>query len=201
MRASLIISIFLFLTLYACDNSRTQGKHQNEIPKALDDKSSSFEIISKRGYDDLLERLYKELAEKTPELNELEKQIEKLADSKSDSTEVFNLYDGKNRNYYHSANNHVLKIKDSVLEERMKMLIETSLNKYNNSVSKHNDILKSIDNKSISLTDLHLVLKITRTLPLIEKYQIDNMPATKPLEGYSKQLDKTIRYADSLIKK
>ena len=194
-------AIFLFLTLYSCNNSRTQDQHQNETPKALEDKGSAYEIISKRGYDDLLESLYKELADKTQELKELEKQIDKLADSKSDSTELFSKYDEKSQSYYRSANNHVEQIKDTVLKESMMQLIENSLAKYNSSVSKHHDILKSINTKELSLNDLHLILKITRTLPLIDKYQKENLPATKSLEGYSNQLDKTIKYADSLTKK
>lgn len=201
MRTSLLISTFIFLTLYSCDNSRTQDKHQNETPKALEEKGSSFEFISKRGYDDLLESLYKELANKNPELKELERQIDKLADNKGDSSELFYKYDEKNQSYYHSANNHIEQISDTVLKERMKILIENSLTKYNSSVLNNNDILRSINNKYSSLNDLHLILKITRTLPLIEKYQKDNLPSTKSLEGYSNQLDKTIKYADSLIKK
>jgi len=201
MRTSLFISTFIFLTLYSCDNSRIQDKHQNETPKALEDKSSSFEFISKRSYDDILESLYKELADKTPELKRLEKEIDILADSKADSAELFTIYDGKNQSYYRSANSHIEQIKDTVLKERMKLLIENSLTKYNSSVSNHNDILKFIDSKYVSLNDLYLILKITRTLPLIDKYQKDNLPSTKPLEGYSKQLDKTIKYADSLTKK
>ena len=201
MRTSIIISSFIFLTLYSCDNSRKQEKPQNETPKALEDKSPSYEILSKRGYDDLLEDLYQDLAENNPELKELENQIGNLADSKSDSAELFNNYNGKNESYYKSANNHVEQIKDTVLKERMKLLIKNSLTKYNSSVSNHNDLLKSIDNKYISLKDLHYILKITRTLPLIDKYQKDNLPSTKSLEGYSNQLDKTIKYADSLTKK
>jgi hypothetical protein len=38
-------------------------------------------------------------------------------------------------------------------------------------------------------------------LPLIEKYQNDNLPTTKSFEGYVKQQDKTIELADTLIKK
>jgi hypothetical protein len=201
MRTSILIATFIILTFNSCDNSVSQDGHQNETPKALEDKSSSYETIYKRGYNDLIESLYKELTDKTPELKELEKQIDKLTGSKSDTAELFNKYNRKNLSYYHSANNRIEQIKDSVLKERMKLLIETSLTKYNSAVSKHNDILNSIDNKNVSLNDIHLILKITRTLPLIDKYQKENLPSTSSLEGYSKQLDKTIKYADSLTKK
>ncbi len=201
MRTIVLLLALCFLTLFSCDNSRTQDKPKNETPKALEDKSSSYEIVSKRGYDDLVESLYKELADKTPELNELEKQIDNLADTRNDSTKSFNIYNGKNKSYYQSAINHVEQMKDTVLKDKIKLLIQNSLTKYNKTVSKHNDILKSIDCKSLSLNDLHTILKITRTLLLIDKYQQDAIPATKSLEGYSKQLDKTIKFADTLTKK
>ncbi|MBO9684647.1 MAG: hypothetical protein J7502_18605, partial [Flavisolibacter sp.] len=103
--------------------------------------------------------------------------------------------------YYRSADSHIEQIKDTVIKEKMKLLIHTNLTKYGSLVSKHNDILNSIDRKTITLNDLHLILKITSTLPLIEKYQMDNLPTTRPLDGYSKQLSKTAQYADSLTKK
>ena len=42
--------------------------------------------------------------------------------------------------------------------------------------------------------------KTTLACQLIEKYQKDDLPITKPLEEYSKQLNKTAQYADSLTK-
>jgi hypothetical protein len=200
MRTSILIFSLLFLTLISCDNSRTEEQSKNDTPKALEDKSSSDVIVSKRGYEDFIESLYKELSDKTPDLKELEMQIDKLADSKSDSLEQFNKYDDKNKSYYQSAENHIEQIKDSVIKEKIKLLIQTSVTKYGSLISKHNDILNSIDKQTITLNDLHLILKITRTLPLIEKYQKDNLPTTKPLEEYSKQLNKTVQYADSLTK-
>ena len=72
---------------------------------------------------------------------------------------------------------------------------------YNSSTSRHNDLLKSIETKNMTLSDLHIILKIAWTLPVIEKFQRDNLPSTKSLDGYLKQLDGTIKYADTLSKK
>ena len=87
--------MYFCLTFGSCNNSRTQDKDKQETPKALDDKSSS-EIFSKRGADDLIESLYKELADKTPELKDLEDKIENITKSKTDSTESFDKYNEKN---------------------------------------------------------------------------------------------------------
>jgi len=44
-------------------------------------------------------------------------------------------------------------------------------------------------------------LIITTTLPLIEKYQNDNLPTTKSINGYSNQLDKVLRLENILLEK
>lgn len=200
MRIYLLLTISILLAI-SCDNPGTQSLSEKESPKALDDNSASYEYISKRGYDDLIEGLYSELADKTPALKALETAVDKLAVSKSDSLELFTNYHGKNQRYYRSAEEHLGQMKDTVLKEKMKRLIEASLTKYDQSVSKHTTIINAIDKKNITLNDLHLILKITKTLPVIENYQSRNLPSTRPIEGYSTQLDKTIFYADSLTKK
>ena len=202
MRVALIISIVVSFALAACTNSRAKDKQVQETPKALQDKSSSSssEMIFKRSNDDLVESLYNELADKTPELKQLEDQIDNLRSSEDDSTESFVNYNSKNESYFNSAGSHADNIKDSVLRDKIKLLIANSVTKYNSSISLHNDLLKSIATKDRTLRDLHIVLKITRTLPLIGKYQKDNLPSTESLKGFSKALDKTIKYADTLTK-
>lgn len=194
-----ILILSIILTLFSCDNSQERSITQHESPKALEDKKS-YEIITKRGsYNDLVESLYAELVDKTPELKELEDKIDYIYNSKKDSTELFYNYDEKNRNYYNSASQHIEDIKDSVLRQKMAMLISKSLTKYDSKISQHSSLLKSIDKRTLTLSDLHTTLKITKTLPLIEKYQ-NNLPTTKPIWAYSKKLDKTIKFADILTK-
>lgn len=95
MTTKIFIAI-LVLTFVSCSNNRTQDTPKQETPKALEDKSSSYEIVSKRGYDDLVESLYYELVSKDIELKKLEDKIEELNKSKSDTTELFDKFNGKN---------------------------------------------------------------------------------------------------------
>lgn len=198
-----LLSAFIFLSFFSCnDNSRTESKPNQETPKALDNTESSYAIISKRGsYEDMVESLYSELSEKIPELSQLEDKIENLRRSKGDSMGTFNQYNQKNQAYFSSVNGHIEQIKDAVLRDKMKALIADNLLKYNLKVSPHLDLLKAIKAKSVTLNDLQSVLKITRTLPLIEKYQKENLPSTKSILGFSKRLDETLKYTDKLIKK
>jgi hypothetical protein len=168
----------------------------------LDDTKTSYDIVSKsRWSDDLVESLYGELVDKTPELSQLEDKIENLRKSKGDSAESFNQYNQNNQAYFGAVNSHIEQIKDTVLRDKMKTFITANLSKYNEKVSPHLALLKAIEYKNVSLNDLHSVLKITRTLPLIEKYQRDNLPTTKSIKGFSKRLDETLKYADTLVKK
>ena len=198
MKKQIVLSAFILLGLISCDKSKTQEKMKPESPKVLTEESS-LKMVSRQGYDDLILSLYKELANKTPELKELEQNIEDLETSKSDSTVVFLKYDGKNDAYYYSANKHVEEIRDSVLRKKMKSFIASSIAQYKTNIARHKRMLASIDTKTLTLNDLHEILIITTTQPLIEAYQHTNLPTTKPMNGYLKQIDKAVNYENTLI--
>ena len=191
----------LLVTLVSCSDNRTQDTPKQETPKALEDKSSSYEIVSKRGYDDLVESLYSELVNRDIALKRLEDKIDELNESKNDTTELFAKFNGKNQSYFNSVDRHVSNIKDSLLRDKMKSLVSAQLTKYNTRIARHDELLKIIEAKQMTISDLHNVLKIVRTLPLIDKYQRDNLPNTKPFEGYIKRQEETIHFADTLTKK
>jgi hypothetical protein len=201
MTNKIFISTVLVLTIASCNNNHTQDKPKQETPKALEDKSSSYEIISKRGYDDLVEKLYNELVSRDIDLKQLEDKIDDLNKIKGDTTDLFDKFNEKNQSYFSSADRHVLNIKDSLVRDKIKNLVATQLTKYNSRIAKHNELLKIIEEKQMTISDLHNVLKIVRTLPLIDKYQKDNLPNTNSLEGYIKQQEETIKLADTLSKK
>jgi hypothetical protein len=199
MRTLLFIPMILTIIL-SCNNKRQQP--QPETPKALDEKDKSYSLVSKRGYDeDILESIYSELVDKTPELKKLEEDIDILYFSKGDSLEAFTNFDSKNDRYYNSAGIHSQGIKDSLLRQKMKNLIQASLANYNSLTAPHNNLLKSIESKEATLSDVHTALKIVRTLPVIARYQKNSLPDTKRLEGYSQKLSKTISEAETLSNK
>lgn len=189
------------MTFVSCNNNRTQDKAKQETPKALEDKSSSYEIVSKRGYDDLVESLYNELVSKDIDLKKLEDKIDDLRKSKSDTTELFDKFNEKNQSYFSSADRQVSRINDSVIRDKMKNLVALQLTTYNSKIARHNDLLKLIETKQMTISDLHHVLKIVKTLPLIDKYQKDNLPGIHSFEGYIKRQEEAIKLADTLSKK
>ena len=202
MKNLTLLTTLILLTFVSCNNSQHKEKQEQkpETPAALQvDRSSG--IISKVGYNDILDSLYKELAYKTPELKELENKMKSISGSKNDSTGLYDRYSRKNQSFYSSAYSHVNQINDSVLRKRLRLLISSSLKRYNSKISRHSEILKSIDKKTMTLDDLHEVLMITTTLPIIENYQNDNLPTTKSIDGYSGQLNNMLQFENILLEK
>ena len=199
MKINRLIICLSILMLSSCLNKPTS--ENDKISKTLNDESLSINVLSKRPYDDLVEKLYEDLIKHTPELNDLEIKINAIKESETDSTKKFENYNGKNLRYYGNAQGISGGIKDSILRERVKLMISKSESKYKESTLKQIGLLKEIEAKKTSLNDLHVILKIIKTLPLIEKYQASSKPSDHSLNGYIKEINKGIILADTLTKK
>lgn len=81
---------------------------------------------------------------------------------------------------------------------KIKAIIDNSLNSYDRRIAPNENLISTLDVKDKALDDLHIVLKLVKTLPLIEKYQADNKPSVKPIEKVIKHFDKAIQLADTL---
>lgn len=145
------IAAISMLAVTACNNNRKQENPGQETPKALEDKAASYEIISKRGDDNLVDELYRELLKKDVDLKRLEENIGRLYDTKDDSTNSFARYQQKNMSYFASANMLVAGMKDSVLRDSIKLLVADQMKKYTARIAKQNELLKDIDAKQMTL--------------------------------------------------
>ena len=195
----LFIITVLALALASCSQPTTEAPPP--MPKALEDNSHSYDLGYSRNYDDLVESLYAELLKNNVDLKQLEENIKALRNNKADSTLLFDKFNEKNRLYYSAADRHISTMNDSLMRDKMKMMIATNLAKYNKTIGKHTELTKMITTNNLSIEDLHTMLKIVKTLPLIEKYQNDNLPNTQSMEGFIKQQEETIKQLDTLIKK
>lgn len=193
------LSIILIALLLFASCGRDETPVLEKSPEALQESGmgSSFEF--KRGQDDLLESLYAEQAQKDPALKKLEDQLNQLHEQ--DSTKAFDEYNRKNKYYYEGAKQLTMKVTDSVLLKKMKALINASSAKYDNRVAGYKTILASIDTKTATIADLHALIKLTYTLPLIEQYQKDKLPPETPAKNYEAQLNSVLEYENSLLKK
>lgn len=191
---------FLFLFI-ACHQPTKKEIPQVQTPKALAPKTDSYEFVSKRGYDDLVDNLYAELVAKDVSLQELENNIKTIKASKNDSTSQFEEFDQKNQAYFTAANNHLAQIQDSSLKLKIKAMITANQNRYNSSIARYKDFLKTISAKQLTIEDLHEILKIVKTLPLIENYQQASLPNPASFEGYILQQEEIIKKTNTYINK
>ena len=201
----LAIPILIALSLCSCnDHTQTNTEPKKDIPKALKEETSAVELVSsysKRGQVDIVESLYSELVDSSAELQQLEKDIQLLDKNLTNATSSFDKYNTQNHDYYNSAEGYLSRINDSTLKGRIKQVILNSSAKYASLTARHNDLLAYIQKHNLTLNDMHNVLKIISSMNMMEKYQKENLPSTKPLDDYAKQLDKTINQTEKLTPK
>lgn len=190
------------LVITACHSPQTAPvQQQEEPPKALQENDKSYSLVSKsRSDDNLVEELYNELVEKTPALDSLEKSIDRVTESKKDSAAAYNLFNQKNHSFYNEAAGYTGRITDSAVKLQIKQLLDNSNNSYKNKTSVHNNLLEALTKKDIKLADLHIVLKLIKTIAVMEKYQNDHLPSVKPLQAVANQYDKVTTQTESLSK-
>jgi hypothetical protein len=199
MRQITSITIGIFFCLSACKNDRQKKITEQETPKALKD-NGSVDVLSKRWDGDLVNNIYQEQVANSPELKEFENTIAKIEMAKTDSLLVFSNYNSKNAAYYSSADNQLSTITDSVLRLQIKSILDSALKNYQKATEQHTALLKAIDLKSATLNDARVVLKLSKTLPVIEAYQKGALPGTNSIEAVANDYDKTIQVAKSLTR-
>ncbi len=164
--------------IVSCDGNKNDSRNSKvQNPEALQD-DIKLKSLSKRG-GNLIDELYMELVEKTPELKKLETELDTFQETPSITQDVFYNYNGKSNRFYSSAAGFANQITDSVSKKRILALIKKSNEKYDLESKEINDLVKQISNSQNSIQDNHNILKIVLTIPLIEKYQKENLPKKK----------------------
>ncbi|RYZ51215.1 MAG: hypothetical protein EOP49_12230 [Sphingobacteriales bacterium] len=174
---SIVLSIYILVST-SCSRSEPDAV----VPPAhtakvlSDDKYSSFS----RGNDPVAE-LYSDLADRTPELKDMDAAIAKLPLMEAEATKAFQTFEEHNRSYYRSAGSHASSLADTLLRMKLQAAIEKSIAAYDALSLEHRTILKQTEQENIRIRDLYLVLQLIRTMPLIEDYQKSGLPPVKPL--------------------
>lgn len=173
--------VFLFISCGG--NTRNESNSiiasPTASPEALQE-SSSYEILKVGSrYSDLTDELYQEQVDKDVELQNLEIEIQKNNVKSGELYGKNEAYINKSKQYYSSSTNHLSEISDSILRKKIESIIQKSNDKFEKNTSNINSLWKQIVKNNSSISDQHTVLKIMLTLPLIEKYQKDNIPNKK----------------------
>jgi hypothetical protein len=202
IKISTYLLSFLSLTIFfSCGDGHSDhnASKKKETPAALQDSKS--EISYGRSKYDLMEDLYEELVEKSPELKKLEEDLEAFKSKSDEITYKFNKYEDKSNSYYSSADYKITKIKDGLLRKKMAALISESKNKYSKNTAELKSLLKLISQNNTTLDDHHSVLKIIVTLPVIEKYQSESLPDKGEFKKLIREQERLIGQEDSLSSK
>ncbi|GAL85520.1 hypothetical protein MYP_2749 [Sporocytophaga myxococcoides] len=80
-------------------------------------------VFKSRGKTNLVSELYQELLEKDPELRKLEENKDEFNKGHQNYLNAFEGYDGKSREYYRDVNSFVKAIKDSILSNKIELLL------------------------------------------------------------------------------
>jgi hypothetical protein len=179
--------------MVCCGEKRTNNKPvEQETPKALQDNKLAIKSYSRSGTD-MIDELYQELVDKSPELKKLEDDLGIINSKASDLETNFNAYNQKSNSYYYSANEKTSAITDSLLRKKILAIITNNKNLYDNKTASVNSLRKLISDNSSTIKDSYSVLKIVLTLQLIEKYQNDNLPDKKNFKDIIKEQEKLIQ--------
>jgi len=198
----ILLSLCLLIVISCTSRKENKTVPQADVPKALqDNKENKLTSYSKRGSEDLVEKLYDEKVKSTPALQEIEILTDKLNDAGDDSLETYNDFKAKNQQYYNSASSHLNSIKDSLLKKEIQWVIERNTLAYNNKISGLNDLVTNLNGKSGSADDHHSALMILISLGMMKEYQEKNMPSPIPIESVINNYSNLIQKMDSVIHK
>ena len=145
-----------------------------------------------KGRFNLVEKFYQELVDKSQELKNLESEIKELSNREALLIQNFNDYHADSKEYYADAIQFSNSISDTFLKNKMLKLVTKSTENYNLSID---PILKNITKSKqndIGIADYHSVLKIVKTISVIEKYQKDNLPSNSAFENHIKNQNNII---------
>jgi hypothetical protein len=184
---------FLLLIIFCSCSARKREK-----PAILEGKKIDVSSIYKKKGADLVEALYEELVNNSDSLKKLEEQIKELKAGIPDSLEAFRVYDEKSVRYYEAAEKIAGNIIDSALRQETLARIKKSRGNYRDSISQHIAIDSLVRKRAATIDNLHSLLKVTVTLPIIEEYQNTNRPDTLDAIHLMRRLDEIIARIDSL---
>ena len=199
--ATALLTLIFLLLIHACKNKNENTEVAiQETPVALQEEKSITSYTKER-YDDLLDNLYQESVNKSPELKQLEADIQLIRSKPDELNTQFSNYNNMSENYYTCGRSAANTIKDSILRKRIEALIEHHKLKYSNKTAEFRALINQMEVKNSTLEDHHQVLKILITLPLIEQYQNQNKPDRKEFRKVLKAQEDIIQSIDKLTPK
>jgi hypothetical protein len=202
MKTKLFGIILILISLHSCkDKTKNQIntlETQNETPQFLDENTDyKLSSISKRGYSDVISRLYKEALDKSLKLNELNEKISEISEVKNDSLEEYYKFSQTNANYWATADKYANQIQDSILKASTIEVFKTLDSTYKAKMNGYEQKLIEIEKKTLSLNDQLILMKLFITEPMMRNYQVNEKPNIETLESVIDSYDKLIKETEA----
>lgn len=195
-KALLLIFLICSFLVFSCSDNKIknhEGDVQDQTPEVLNNLKPELSSISKRFSSDIVQELFNEAASKDAKLKDLTKKIEEIENIKNDSLKPFRVYLQNNDNYWEIANNYISRLNDSTLKNELKEIIKNLESDYRKSISNHDYVMNTLDNRTKTLNDREILMKVLVTFPMITNYQKNELP---DLNG----LNHLVHMYDTLIK-
>jgi hypothetical protein len=157
------------------------------VPTALQKPGAAQEIkgsLSRGGYDkDLVDALFADVLERDTALRSLMDALDDRRGAHGDSLENHRLFEQHNRAYYASALEHTAQLSDSVEREQQRALLRRSEERYAAAMAASRALDQHYDSVRVRTEELVVLIKLQRTLELMERYQQREHPSAATLKA------------------
>ncbi len=184
MNARSLPALLLVALLAACS---TPPAEPPAVPAALQKPGAAQEIkgsLSGRGYGkDLVDALFADVLESDTALRSAMDALEDRYSAHGDSVETYHEYEQNNRNYYDAAQAHTAQLSDSVEREQQRAILRQSGERYAAAMAAIRALDQRYDSIRARTTELVVLIKLQRTLELMERYQQTERPGDATLKA------------------
>lgn len=186
---ALLFCLLVIVFCSACNqkSSLNNNSAKTEVPEPLQDEDGSIGLKKMSREASLMQSIYADQVTKRPDLKQLEDQLQHFNDGKPDSLAAFDKYAQTCNRYYDSANGALREMKDTVMRNRLRLILAESKHKYEQKTNRFSVLMKYIDSNQTVFNDYYATLKIAVSLPVIEKYQDKNQPGAQSVDALSKE--------------
>jgi hypothetical protein len=196
MLGGLILIIIGLLNFSSCSTKTNQNDTINieeQTPEVLEnEKEIELSSISKRYNEDIIEKLFNEAIDKDQVLKNLVREIGHIDDLKNDSLKDYNKYIQNNKEYWSGVDRYVRQISDSVLKNEITKAFNILEKGYNKKIDTHKKAIGELGQKTKTLDDYELILKLIVSERMIDNYQKNELPNIQAIKGVSNSYDTLI---------
>jgi hypothetical protein len=144
------------------------------------------------GYKDMVEELYAQAVKQNSNLEAVEDGIAAFNKKKEEALEKYNSYLSYNNRYYNDARGHAKSIPDPATRQRAEELLRKSELRYRTALTGWENTINQLKEKEMQLQSLHSLLQLMVTEPIMEKYQVKELPGNSLLIQTTAELQQVI---------